>query len=302
MAKACPFSPLAAAQSRLRPSPAPSAQERLALEAPRRFSARMLFWLKKSITFWLMPLPVCLTLLAVGLWLTRSPRRAPLGRRLLLIGTALLALFTNKVVSRALISPLEGRYPAVPELREGSPLPAALAGCRYVVVLGSGHSDTPGLASTNQLSGAGIARLAEGVRLLRALPGAKLVVSGPPIGANPSHATVLARAAESFGISRDRILFVDSARDTEDESQAVKKLVGDAPVALVTSAWHLPRSVGLFEKAGVEVHPCPTHYLGSRNRDFRWEDVNWDSDSLGRSTAACHEWLGLLWNRLRGRG
>jgi uncharacterized SAM-binding protein YcdF (DUF218 family) len=91
---------------------------------------------------------------------------------------------------------------------------------------------------------------------------------------------------------------VDSARDTEDESQAVKKLVGDAPVALVTSAWHLPRSVGLFERAGVVVHPCPTHYLGSRNRDFRWEDVNWDSDSLGRSTAACHEWLGLLWNRL----
>jgi hypothetical protein len=126
------------------PFAAPAPQERLALEAPRRFSARMLFWLKKSIAFWLMPLPVCLTLLAVGLWLTRSPRRAPLGRRLLLMGTALLALFTNKVVSRALISPLEARYPPAPELREGSALPAALAGCRYVVVLGSGHSDTPG--------------------------------------------------------------------------------------------------------------------------------------------------------------
>lgn len=275
---------------------------RLALPASRLFCAAMLFWLKKFVTFWLMPLPVCLTLLLVGLWLTRSAKRARLGRALLLLGTVLLLLVTNKVVSKALIGPLEGRYPAVPELREGVSLPAGLADCRYVVVLGSGHSDTSGLSSTNQLSAAGIARLTEGVRILRALPNAKLVVSGPPIGTNPSHATVLARAAESFGISRDRIVFVDNARDTEDESQAVKKLAGESPVALVTSAWHMPRSVGLFQHAEVIVRPCPTNYLGNRNRDFRWDDLTWDSDSLGRSTAAIHEWLGLLWNLLRGRG
>ena len=261
----------------------------------------MLFWLKKSVTFWLMPLPFCLTLLIVGLWLTRSAKRARLGRTLLLIGTVLLLLLTNKVVSKALIGPLERRYPAVPELHEGAPLPQQLADCRYVVVLGSGHSDTPGLSSTNQLSAAGIARITEGVRILRALPAAKLVVSGPPIGTNPSHATVLARAAEAFGISRDRIVFVDNARDTEDESQAVRKLAGDFPVALVTSAWHMPRAVGLFQHAEVSVRPCPTNYLGNRNRDFRWDDLNWDSDSLGRSTAAIHEWLGLLWNWLRGK-
>lgn len=301
MAKACPFSPFAAAP-RAAAIAGGRAKVRLALPAWRSFCRRMLFWLKKSITFWLMPLPLCLTLLAAGLWLTRSGKRSPAGRRLLLAGTLLLVLFTNKVVSRALIAPLEGCFPPVPELGDGFPPPPGLASCRYVVVLGSGHTDTPGLSSTNQLSEAGLARLTEGVRLLRALPAARLVVSGPPVGANPSHATVLARAAEASGISRDRILFVDNARDTEDESDAVRRVAGGAPVALVTSAWHLPRAVGLFRHAGINVLPCPTHYLGSRNRDFRWEDVNWDSDSLGRSTAAVHEWLGLLWNRLRGRG
>lgn len=248
-----------------------------------------------------MPLPVCLALLVAGLWLTRSAKRARLGRLLLLVGTTLLILLTNKIVSKALIAPLEARYAAIPELRAGEPVPPALAACRFVVVLGSGHTDTPGLASTHQLSEAGLARIVEGARLLHALPDAKLVVSGPPVGANPSHATVLARAAESLGIARERIVFIDTARDTEDESNAVKKLAGDAPIALVTSAWHMPRAAGLFRHSGVNVLPCPAGFIGSRNRDFRFDDLTWDSESLFRSNWAWHEYLGLLWNALRGR-
>jgi uncharacterized SAM-binding protein YcdF (DUF218 family) len=261
----------------------------------------MLFWLKKVVSFWLMPLPVCLVLLVAGLWLTRSARRARLGRVLLILATTLLILTTNKTVSKALIAPLEQRYAAIPELHEGEPLPPALAACRFVVVLGAGHTDTPGLAATLQLSEAGLARITEGSRLLRALPDAKLVVSGPPVGANPSHATVLARAAESLGVARGRVVFVDTARDTEDEANAVKKLVGDAPVALVTSAWHMPRAVGLFRHAGVTALPCPAGFLGNRNRDFRLDDLTWDSESLFRSNWAWHEYLGLLWNLFRGR-
>ena len=262
----------------------------------------MLFWLKKFVTFWLMPLPVCLTLLAAGLWLMRTPRRSRLGRGLLFAATALLLLLTNRVVSKALIAPLESRYPPVPELQAGAPLPPELAACGFVVVLGSGHTDAPGLPVIQRLSNSALGRITEGVRLLRALPNAKLVVSGPPIGSNPSHATMLARAAATLGIASDRIVYVDNARDTEDEALAVKKLVGDAPVALVTSAWHMPRAVGLFQHAGVHVLPCPSDFMGSRNRDFRWEDLTWDTASLDRSTAAVHEGLGLVWNWLRGRG
>ena len=249
-----------------------------------------------------MPLSICLTLLVAGLWLTRSPRRARLGRVLLLGAIVLLLLFSNKVVSKALIAPFETLYPAIPELHEDAPPPPALAACRFVVVLGSGHTDTPGLAPTLRLSNSALGRITEGVRLLRVLPAARLVVSGPPIGANPSHATMLARAAASFGIAAERVVYVDNARDTEDESLAVKKLVGDAPVALVTSAWHMPRAVALFHHAAVAVLPCPADFMGSRNVDFRWDDLTWDSASLERSTAAVHEGFGLAWIWLRGRG
>ena len=261
----------------------------------------VLFWLKKFVSFWLMPLPACMTLLVAGLVLTRSAKRAKLGRALLIAATTLLLLFSNKVVSQWLIKPLETRYAPMPELRDGTPPPPPLAACRYVVVLGGGHSDTPWLPSTLKLSTSSLSRITEAVRLLRVLPEAKLLLSGPPVGLNPSHATVLAQAAQTLGVARERILYIDNARDTEDESNAVTKLAGDAPVALVTSAWHMPRSAALFRHAGVNTLPCPADFKGQPNVDFRFSDLDWDNESLDRSTCAVRERIGYLWIWLRGK-
>jgi uncharacterized SAM-binding protein YcdF (DUF218 family) len=261
----------------------------------------MLFWLKKTVSFWLMPLPVCLTLMIAGLVLTRRERRRRLGRILLSTGLALLIVFTNKAVSRWLIGPLEAAYPPIPELTQLSPVPAELAACRYVVVLGGGHGDMPGLSATNKLSTSGLGRLIEGVRLARALPEATVIVSGPSDGRGETHARVLARAAESLGLAARRIRLIETARDTEDEAHAVKAIVGDGKVALVTSAGHMPRAAGLFRKAGVAVLPCPADYLNKPNPDFRWTDYSWDSDSLDRSTFAVHESIGYFWAWLQGK-
>ena len=261
----------------------------------------MLFWLKKVVTFWLMPLPFCLTLLVVGLCLTRSAKRARLGRALLIAATALLLLFSNKAVSTWLVRPLEARYPAVPELRADAPLPPALAACRFVVVLGAGNGNLPGLAATSQLSTSAMSRLVEAVRLLRALPEARLVLSGPRDGNHPSHATMMARAAQSLGITPDRIALIEVVRDTEDESLAVKKIAGGVPFALVTSAWHMPRAMALFHAAGLAPLPCPADYTAHPDNEFRWESLLWDTASLERSTAAIHERLGYLWIWLRGK-
>jgi uncharacterized SAM-binding protein YcdF (DUF218 family) len=259
------------------------------------------FWLKKFVSFWLMPVPFCLTLLAIGWWLTRGGRRSRAGRGFVTAALLLLVLFSNKVVSNWLVRPLETRYPPIPELAAGQPLPAGLAACRYVVVLGGGHGDAAGRAAVDKLSPSSVARLVEGVRLARALPSAGLIVSGPAVHGNPSHASVLAQAAAGFGIDPSRIQRIDTALDTEDESHAVRALVGDAPVALVTSAAHMPRAAALFQAAGIRALPCPVDFTGDYNPDFRWNGLNWDSDSLGRSTWAVRERLGALWLRLRGK-
>ena len=260
----------------------------------------MLFWLKKLLGYWLMPVPLCLTLLVAGLLLARTRRWARLGRALLLAGVAALVILSNKFVSICLLHPLEARYAAIPELRADA-LPPDLAVCRFVVVLGSGNGNTPGLSATNELSVSALARVTEAVRLLRLLPSARLVVSGPADKKHPAHAVILARAAESLGIPLERVIYIDQARDTEEESLAVKAIVGDAPFALVTSAWHMPRTMALFRHAGLAPLPAPTDYT-ARLGEWTSNDLLWDVDSLSRSTWAIRERIGYVWIWLRGRG
>lgn len=261
-----------------------------------------MFWLKKFISFWLMPLPFCLTLLAAGLVLSLAGKRAArLGRLLASLGAILLLLVSNKVVSNRLILPLERTYASQPEVKPGEAPPPELAPCSFIVVLGGGHNDMVGNAALTKLSSSALARIVEAVRLSRILPRAQLVVSGPASYNGVTHASILSRAAISLGVDPARIVQVDTARDTEDESQAVKARVGSARVALVTSGWHMPRAAALFRKAGVEVIPCPTDFLGRVNAGVHPDDWTWDTESLERSTFAVRERVGYLWVWLRGK-
>ncbi len=260
-----------------------------------------MFELKKFISFWLMPLPFCLTLLTVGLILLMGTRRARLARGFLVAGVGLLGLFGNKMVSVALVRPIESTFPPIPELMVGQSPPADLARCRYVVVLGSGHSDTPGFSANNQLSSAGLARIVEGVRLLKILPEARLVVSGGGEPGYPTHAAVLGRVAAQLGVEPERILRIENVRDTEDEAKALRELIGPAPIALVTTAWHLPRATALFRTVGFEVLPCPTAFTARPHPNASWNEYSWSVESLERSTAAVRERIGFIWLRLRGK-
>ncbi len=246
-----------------------------------------------------MPLSLGVTAILVGWWLLRNPRHARLGRALVISGVVGLMLFSNKLVSKHLIRPLEALYPGWPEFAASTSVPAELAACKHVVVLGGGNGQSPGLAAMNLLSTSALARVTEAVRILRVLPEAKLIVSGPRSGNRESHATVLARAAESLGVSPERIIHVDRARDTEEEAEAVRALVGRGRVALVTSAWHMPRSMALFRDTGLSPVACPTDYQTHAGDGFRLEDLSWDSSALNRSTLAIRERIGFLWIWLR---
>jgi uncharacterized SAM-binding protein YcdF (DUF218 family) len=258
------------------------------------------FWLKKTVSFWLMPVPLCLAMLVAGILVAHLGRRSRLGRALVGVAAALLLLFSNKGVSNGLLRPLEARYPPIPELAPGAPLPRALGRCRFVAVLGGGHSDIPGMPATSQLSSSALGRIVEAVRLLRVLPDARLIVSGPGEPGRPSHAAVLAQAARSLGVDPARITLIETALDTEDEAAAVAAIVGGAPVALVTSAWHMPRAALLFRRTGTDFLACPADFEARAGPRTHLGDLGWDSESLERSTFAVHEWLGLLWLRIRG--
>lgn len=261
----------------------------------------MLFWLKKFISLWLMPLPFCFVLLTLGVWLAWRSRWVRTSRMLVVSGIVLLMAFSNHYVSRWLLHPLEFRYPAIPEVTSGAPVPAELAACRYVVVLGGGNGYSPSLPGTSMLSTSALPRLTEGVRLLRLLPEAKLIVSGGGPDGQPTHATILARAAESLGIAPERIIRIELARDTEDEANMIREIAAGQPVALVTSAWHLPRATALFRGAGMAPLPCPADFRTHTDDGFSWTNLLWDADSLQHSTFGVRERIGYLWIWIRGK-
>ena len=94
---------------------------------------------------------------------------------------------------------------------------------------------------------------------------------------------------------------IDDAHDTEEEAARLREKLGDAPVALVTSAWHLPRAMALCAAQGLHVLPCPTDFLYGTPPRWHWSDFTWDVPALERSTVAMHERLGLWWSQLRRR-
>ncbi len=261
----------------------------------------MLFWLKKVVGFWLMPLPVAMALMTAGALLVFSAKKARVGRGLLLGGFFVLLVFSNRFVSRSLIRPLEMRYPPIPELAPSAPVPPELAACKFVVVLGGGNGYAPGVTSNNRLSSGSLARIVEAVRILRVLPGAQLVVCGPTYGPVDSHATELARTAVALGVAPDRIIKLERGKDTEEEVGGIRHTVGDSPIALVTSAWHLPRAMALCRHFGVPAVPCPTNYLSLSDGDAVVSDFFWDNGGLERSTWALRERIGFLWIWLRGK-
>ncbi|WP_108823841.1 ElyC/SanA/YdcF family protein [Ereboglobus luteus] len=228
-----------------------------------------LFWLKKIIGLFFMPLQFALIIGVIGvvfIWLRKREKLARIGRVMITLAVLVLLLASNRGVAIRLARPLESAYAPIPELKSAfdpanPAVPAQLAACKYVLVLGSGHADAPARSRINQLSNSGRARLAEALRILRVLPpDTKLIVSGYHLR-GPSHAQVSAEAAESLGIDPGRIIRMDEARDTDDEIRTAVEIANGAPVALVTSAWHMPRAMHMCGHHKLDALACPADYL-----------------------------------------
>lgn len=261
----------------------------------------MLFWLKKILTLPFLPLQFSLMASTVGLVLLFWTKHQKTGRALVTAAVLALAIFANRGVAHFLIAPLESGYNATPEARVRSELPAPVQACRTIVVLGGGHSDSATLSRVNQLSPSALARLTEAVRLARLLPEAKVIVSGYNGTNKTSHAQVLAEAGMSLGIAPERIIRLDTTRDTHDEALELSRQLGAEPFLLVTSAWHMPRSMALCEKAGLAPIAAPADFMLKPEADTGWSLLTWDLGALERSTKAIHERIGRLWSRLRGQ-
>lgn len=245
-------------------------------------------FLKTLVAQLVMPLPMTLGLLALGLLLTwRGWRRLGLGAAAL--GLVLLFLASWAPVADRLLAPLEGRYPAMQALPEDE----QVAG---IVVLGGGWAWHTPWTITGRLNESSAIRLMEGVRLWRQAPSLSLVVTGT--SRDPESEPVArgyARGARELGVEPAQLRVLDTPTDTGLEARAVGEALGEgARVVLVTSASHMPRAMQHFRRAGLEPVAAPTHYLAERTPSSSFSYWVPSATQLKKTERAVYERLGQL--------
>ncbi len=259
----------------------------------------MPFTLAKVLGFLLHPSTLAALALAAGLWLTRGERRFRLGRRLAWGSLVYLVVCGLLPVGNAIILPLEERFAGVPAPGPGD----RLAG---IIILGGFEdgwvSAGRGGLAVNEFS----ERLTEGVRLALAHPEAKVVFTGGVGGLWPGglDATVPVGAfLRDMGIDERRILLEGHARNTIENARFTADLVRPSPGerwVLVTSAYHMPRAVGLYRKAGFDVIPYPVDYR-TRGAEDLLRPFERIPAGLMRTDLAVIEWVRLVGSRVLGR-
>ncbi len=169
---------------------------------------------------------------------------------------------------------------------------------QHIVVLAATYVDFRSTAA-DRWDRAGLQRLMEGVRIFKRFPEAKLILSGGSFGANQSDPDAMADLPVALGIPRSSLVLLTTARDTEHEARLVSKIVGERPFALVTSAIHIPRSMAIFRSLGMHPIPCPCDFQSKKQPSIYVRQFIPSAHALQTSTDALHEYMGLVWFRLR---
>lgn len=258
----------------------------------------MFFPLSKILFFILQPSSLIAIAILAGLVLARSQRWRRAGGRLAVGGIAALLIAGLTPFGNALLLPLEQRFPAA----DAMSLPNDVAG---MIVLG-GFEDTSVLATRRELGlNRAAERVTEAARLARAVPRLKVVFTGGVgalIGGGTSAAGKVGEFFADMGIARDRLILEGASRNTYENARLTVPLLAAAPGSrwlLVTSAFHMPRSIGIFRQAGVDVIAYPVDFRAGGGEDL-WLWFKSIPEGLERVDVAAKEWIGLLAYRAVG--
>jgi uncharacterized SAM-binding protein YcdF (DUF218 family) len=147
-------------------------------------------------------------------------------------------------------------------------------------------------------------RLTEGVILAKAHPEAKVLFTGgsaDPLRPDIAEAPYAAELLVALGLDRRRLIVEDQSRNTHENAAASRRLAepqANQAWVLVTSARHMPRSVGCFRAVGWPVIAWPVDYKTGNVGD--WTNTDLVGNRLRMLEQSLHEWGGLLYYRLRG--
>ncbi|MGE0055175.1 MAG: YdcF family protein [Hyphomicrobium sp.] len=253
----------------------------------------MFYFASKILFFIFQPSSLAAILLVLGIWgLTRSAS-SKWAIAFSLTGLGWIVLAGLLPIGNILIFPLEQRFPILSDQQLKSRNDVA-----GIILLG-GFEDGAVTAGRGQLMvNEAAERLTEGVRLARVLGNAKIVFTGGVgrlMGGSEASGPV-SDYLQQVGIDKSRIITEGVSRNTFENAELTKKLV--APKSgetwlLVTSAYHMPRAIGVFRKVGFDVLAYPVDFRTAGIEDL-WRPFPSIPDGLKRADLVVKEWIGLV--------
>ena len=238
--------------------------------------------------WWIINVDVLFLILLLGAGLLFVLKKNKCGKRLLLITCSGIAFFGIVPVGLWTLEHLENRFPKV------NVIPADAKG---IICLGGPFDLWAMPIRKEPVYNLTLGRFIRFVELARQYPHLQLVFTGTKVEAEMAKKELLA-----LGIDPNRVIFEANALDTKTNASNTAALIQPRPEErwiLLTSAYHLPRSTGLFRKAGFNVIPFPTDYHtpgGYEPLFFLGLKLNLDAWQ-----ASSREWLSLVANYLAGR-
>ncbi len=255
--------------------------------------------LSKVVFFVIQPSSLMAIVVVVGLVLamwtrhTRRGLRIAAGAFALLIGAGLLPL------GNVLLLPLEARFALAPAPGPDDRIAA-------IILLGGFEDGWVSSGRSGLAVNESAERLTEGVRLAKSLPLARVVFtggSGSLLTTEPNATGPVGQFLEDMGIAPGRIVLEGRSRNTFENAVFTRDLLQlsrGARVAIVTSAYHMPRAMGVFRKAGFDVVAYPVDYRTRGVEDLTRTFERFPA-GLERLDLAAKEWIGLVAYWVTGR-
>ncbi|OYY58524.1 MAG: hypothetical protein B7Y50_12855 [Hydrogenophilales bacterium 28-61-11] len=236
----------------------------------------------------LLPPLLLVLLLTAGLVFHRRHRR--LSMSLILLSTVALYSLSTPWVSGLLLKSLEISTPINADVFKEADA---------IVILGGGRRIDAGEYGGDTLNGISLERLRYAAHLHRSSGLPLLVTGGKPGGGTLAEGRIMQHVLRSeYGLPTRWI--EDAALTTWDNARLSARQLKSSQVQriiLVTHAWHLRRAVPLFETQGLSVIPAGIQFSSIRLDSVL--DVLPTPAGLRDSTFALHEWLGIVWYKLR---
>lgn len=257
----------------------------------------MFFIVSKIADIFIAPSNACLILTTIGVALLFT-RFAKLGRAAAAAGVLALFVMSVSPLGRALTASLENRFP---------PPPADAPAPDGVIVLGGAMDEHVTAARGRAALNDAAERLVALVELARRYPQARIVFTGGSAaigGSDHTEADAAAVFLREIGLDPGRVILEGRSRNTWENAELTRALVHPEPSErwlLVTSAAHMPRSIGIFRRVGFPVVAFPVDYRTMGRPRALWRFDRHAIEALGLVDYAAHEYIGLAAYYLTGK-